>query len=939
MNIPIIPELIDRARVWKLGVHRLTVDEVDRLNRTRHRGQLIEAIPSVDDNPELGSIVNFLHPIHSMLESKFLNKPVAFEIWSYRKRFGFYFFSKDREVVQQIISQVNAIYPNAAFKESDTKHVQLEAGDYVSSAIVSVENYISEIKWLEFFDYDPLSHILEAMSSDSMLQIIFKVHKIPERIIAQAEAEMPDKIVRLPYFRVLIRLTAISSDPFGAKLAAEQIANAFSVFNGNAYFKANLAGIFSFTDSYSVLKKIVKRSFPWYFDFERRQTSILCGHELASFVHLPIGIEGISLHNHSDNSSNSNNSNPNSIAIGSVKFRGKPIEKTSVPLSDLSRHVYIIGATGTGKSSLLINMIAQAQKRGVCVHLIDPHGDMAYELVECVGKERLANVVFFDPIKVKFSINPFELPPYADRYEREMVIERIIGQMTELMKKLFGARYWGPALNRTFQNVIRILYKKDDSPTFEDVLNVLLGRTEKFRELVQNHEFQDLSYELQKIPKERIDAVLNKVDPFVKNALLRMIFCNKQSTVDFKELLQPGKVVIWRLSKAELTEQNMQMIGSAIITKLWFHCASRARDHRTPILLAIDEFQNFAHLETLQVMVTEARKFGVSLILSHQHTKQLPESVLSEVLGNTATKIIFRVSGEDAVTLSKTLDISSARMLSSDLTNLPDGSAIVKLRAKFGDESVAPFEIFTLQPMERKSIDFNSLLIKMQERFSAPSLIQAPPAVRIEDSPKVSEELSEGMVEFLKVVSEVGGKGKFVLYTSLRASMKRFKELVEKAESKGLIKTYEVKTGKRPLEAVALTEKGQEVLRGFLGRKGSLWHQRTSESIAAYYQRFGDRVFKERGGRAEEPDLRVIRKDATRVIWQFETDASHPEQVLNNFENFRDKCDVFCFGVPDEAVGKRVIKILKSRGYELRRDYFVYKITFDKSEENVFECA
>jgi DNA-binding MarR family transcriptional regulator len=642
---------------------------------------------------------------------------------------------------------------------------------------------------------------------------------------------------------------------------------------------------------------MVKRSFPWFFQLERRQTSVLCAHEIASFVHLPIGIESISLHEHS-NSSVNNNSKPNSIAIGFIKFRGKPIEKASIPLSDLSRHVYIIGATGTGKSSLLINIIAQAQQKGVCVHVIDPHGDMADELVECLGKEKLANVFYFDPIRVKFSINPFELPPYADSYEREMIIERIIGQMIELMKRIFGARYWGPALNRTFQNVLRLLYKKDDCPTYEDVLNFLLGRTEKFGVLAQNHEFQDLSQELQKIPKERIDAVINKVDPFVKNALLRMIFCNKQSTVDFKELLQPGKVVIWRLAKAELTEQNMQMIGSAIITKLWFHCASRPRDHRSPILLAIDEFQNFAHLETLQVMITEARKFGVSLILSHQHTKQLPESVLSEVLGNTATKIIFRVSGEDALILSKTLDISSARMLSSDLTNLPDGSAIVKLRAKFGEESVAPFEIFTLKPMERKPVDFNLLIAKMQEKFSAPHLIQALP--RNED-------------EFSKLLEVVGLAGDYGVESLARLvgrSPSKVKEMLKKAEKMGLVELEQISTGGRPRIVISLTEKGKNALGKFLGREGGALHRFMLRKAVELLSEKGFRVkVPIQGGREGQPDL-LAEYDGKEFAVEIETEASHPEQVKRNFEKNVKQGRNVIFVVPNQDVGRRIKNII-----------------------------
>jgi len=155
---------------------------------------------------------------------------------------------------------------------------------------------------------------------------------------------------------------------------------------------------------------------------------------------------------------------------------------------------------------------------------------------------------------------------------------------------------------------------------------------------------------------------------------------------------------------------------------------------RNPVLLVIDEFQNFAFLETLRMMIAEARKFGIGLVLAHQHTKQLTESLLGEVLGNTATKIVFRVSGEDALLLARTLDIKREATLASISTSLPDGSAVVKIRAGFGQEPISPFEIFTLEPIKRKKANIDALIMKMQSNYGQPPTqpqqnkrIQSPP--------------------------------------------------------------------------------------------------------------------------------------------------------------------------------------------------------------------
>ena len=259
------------------------------------------------------------------------------------------------------------------------------------------------------------------------------------------------------------------------------------------------------------MKNIIRRKFP-FIDFN--QSFLLSNEELAVLFHLPIKIkdERISYSTRPRLPLPAIARKDNGITIGLLKQYRKGREYASISLTDLTRHIYIIGSSGTGKTSLLVNMIAQAQQKGYCVHVIDPHGDMAYDLVECLP-ERLDDIIFLDPLKVRFSINPFELPPYRDEYERAMLIERIIGQIVELMKRIFGKRYWGPSLNRTFQNVVRTLYLRDDSPTFEDILNVLLGRI-KF----EHESFKELQQELKKIPPERFDAVVNKVDPFVKRA-------------------------------------------------------------------------------------------------------------------------------------------------------------------------------------------------------------------------------------------------------------------------------------------------------------------------------------------------------------------------------------------------------------------------------------
>jgi len=205
------------------------------------------------------------------------------------------------------------------------------------------------------------------------------------------------------------------------------------------------------------------------------------------------------------------------------------------------------------------------------------------------------------------------------------------------------------------------------------------------------------------------------------------------------------------------------------------------------------------------------------LVLSHQHTKQLTEELLGEVLGNTATKIIFRVSGGDALTLARSINMRNERNLANLLVSLPDGSAVVKLRAGFGQDPIGPFEILTLQPLEKKKVDFNKLIERMRQKYSQElASTPTPPTVRIQTTPQ-----NERFREFLEIVERVGDKGLWEISRVSGIRPAKVKRLVEEAGRLGLVEVKEVKTGERgrPRITVKLTQKGKEAIGKFLGRE------------------------------------------------------------------------------------------------------------------------
>lgn len=251
---------------------------------------------------------------------------------------------------------------------------------------------------------------------------------------------------------------------------------------------------------------------------------------------------------------------------------GKPLR---VSPEDMLQHQHVIGATGTGESTLLANETVQAFEEKACCIVIDPHGNLAYDIVRAINPGDLENVYLFDPLRVRFSLNPLELESYDNR---EIAVEKIIGEITEFFRKLYGRQYWGSSLNRIFQDGLRALYERDDSPTMKDLYDLVSGK-------INHREFQE---ELKRLPRGRTDAVLNKLTPFVNNRFLKRILCRKPSSVRLDELMRLGTLVIFRLPRGELSETVSTLLGSAVITRLWF--AALSRDERFPVLLFVDEF-------------------------------------------------------------------------------------------------------------------------------------------------------------------------------------------------------------------------------------------------------------------------------------------------------------------------------------------------------------
>jgi hypothetical protein len=341
-------------------------------------------------------------------------------------------------------------------------------------------------------------------------------------------------------------------------------------------------------------------------------------------------------------------------------------------------HIYCIGKTGSGKSTLLLNMVISDMEKGNGVGVIDPHGDLAEELLHYVPKNRLRDVVYVNTSDIEFPIafNPFYNVKEQDRY---LVAETVV----TTLKKLF-LESWGPRLEHILRNTLLSLTYYSKS-TLLDIVPMLTDY--EFRKQVLytvpilslqdywHKEFDPLSPQLK---NEFIAPIINKVGLFTSHPIIRNILGQQQSKIDIAEIMNTKKIFIANLSKGTLGEAGTQLLGSLLVTQFQIASLGRATrplQTRTPFYLFIDEVHSFI-TKSFADILSESRKYGLGLFITHQFLDQLPEDIQKSIIGNVGTLIAFRVGSRDARILAEEFYPVFSQ---SDLINLPRYHIYLKL--------------------------------------------------------------------------------------------------------------------------------------------------------------------------------------------------------------------------------------------------------------------
>ena len=434
--------------------------------------------------------------------------------------------------------------------------------------------------------------------------------------------------------------------------------------------------------------------------FDNSQSMTMSTEEIASFYHLPVATTAAPKVKflRAKPAEPPPNLPQEGIVLGHNVFRGQeiPIRMTD---EDRRRHLYVIGQTGTGKSTLMKAMLRQDIENGKGVCLIDPHGEFAEFVLSVVPQERADDVIYFDPgdIERPIGLNMLEMDP-AHPEQKTMIIDELFG----IMDKLYNLKETGgPMFEKYFKNSLYLLLDDyaHDIPTISDISRVL--NDDDYRADKLSRETNPLVKEFWQLEAEKATGdqslsnfspyITSKLNNFVFNEFLRPIINQKNSAFNFREIMDSSKIMVVNLSKGKIGDLNANFIGMLIVGKLLRAALSRIdisdEKARTDFYLYMDEFQNFT-TDSITTILSEARKYRLDLIVAHQFIKQLKENIRDAVFGNVGSIVAFRISPDDAEFMkNKFAPVFSEQ----DLMNIDNLNAYVSLLVN--GQTTRPFNV------------------------------------------------------------------------------------------------------------------------------------------------------------------------------------------------------------------------------------------------------
>ena len=411
--------------------------------------------------------------------------------------------------------------------------------------------------------------------------------------------------------------------------------------------------------------------------------------ELATFAHVP-AVQSLKLHHNT----RATNAAPSSLSghpyvLGMNEHQGLETI-VSIAMEQRFRHLHVMGATGTGKSTLLKSLIMQDIHEDVGLMCLDPHGDLIEDILNAIPESRIKDVVLIDPSDAQFPIALNILTAHSD-LEKELLASDLVA----LFRRFSTS--WGDQMNSVFANAILAFVYNTKRFHLGDLRRFLIEAPYRTRILSTVADSDIVYYWQHEFPLLKgasIGSILTRLDSFLRPKVIRNMVC-QQHSLDFAHLMDTGKIVLVKLSQGLMGAENSYLLGAFIVSKLQQIAMARQvqeRNNRTPFFCYIDEFQHFV-TPSMSEILSGARKYGLGLILSHQDMQQVSKfdtEIASSVLANAGTRICFRLGDADA----KRLEDGFAHFSATDLQNLSVGEAIARVNTTRDDFNldIMPFE-------------------------------------------------------------------------------------------------------------------------------------------------------------------------------------------------------------------------------------------------------
>lgn len=739
---------------------------------------LVLEIPKTNDKSELAaeqlfaSLHGILRDANELRKSGGVQEHLSFEIASVKGQIRFYVWTP--KTLQSFVEgQIYAQYPSVQIHEASEDYVAHERDHSVihTAEITVTDSQYLPIKTFQNFEVDPLAGItgtlakLEDTNEELWVQVLIRpipdswhkesyswiekvksgggfdlfggggmkwlgtifeaLWKPPEQgessTVELSErdksriAEAERKAAKLG-FQIKIRLAYLGESKSSARLRMQAIVGTFKQFNST-----NLNGFGATNPSFDKESVAAYRNRLFTDD-----GFILNIEELASVFHLPhTNVETPNIVWASTKTAEPPAKLPvitgqkandeNISAFGLTNFRGIN-HQFGMLRYDRSRHVYIIGQTGAGKSGLLELFALSDIFHNQGYAIIDPHGDFAINNMKFIPPHRVKDVVYFNPADTAYPVgfNPLEV---TDPNMKSNISSEVIG----VLKRMFGES-WGPRLEYILRYTILALLDRPET-TMLDIARMLTDK--KFRKetldyctdtVVLQFWKQEFGQWGERQVNEAIAPVLNKVGAFTANPVIRNIIGQPKSTFNIRKIMDEGKILVVNLSKGLIGEDNAGILGSFLVTKIQLAAMSRSdipdvKDRR-PFYLYVDEFQNFA-TDSFATILSEARKYGLNLTVANQYISQMTDTVRGAVFGNVGTMISFRVSAEDAQILAQQFE---PQFEAGDLLQMHNRHFIINMVIK--GEKAPAFSATTLN-LPPPGVDNSEAIINSSRQFYA----------------------------------------------------------------------------------------------------------------------------------------------------------------------------------------------------------------------------